>query len=358
MVTSIKNKLKELFKVMQRNYAIDAVKFIAAILVVFIHSSAFMVSEEVATFGNYHWWRPLMNIAVPFFFAASGYFIAQKPINYLKKYASRIFGIFLVATGFYLVGNTLVAILDALVNQENIVMSAFTYWKDLELVTLLNGKFGSVHLWYLMATVIAVVVLYILKKLNFSFKQEVFFSIILFMIILLPDIAQLQIFAYGGFPKALMYLVIGEAVYRNRARLKSDGWLLTLGGLAIYMGSAYILLTTDTYIGEVGMITFITGVLIFCHRHPGSNQSLAKLGQLSMPVYILHNFMITIFVRIIPIIPFIPFENPVVKTITTVVFAVLASICLYPMYRDYFSEPLNQFFIKGKNRYKIKELFN
>jgi peptidoglycan/LPS O-acetylase OafA/YrhL len=71
-------------------YRLDAMKFFCIIAVVLIHVTGFLPSNGLATMSNYYIYRYLLDIAVPFFFAASGFFISSKSgteysENMLKK---------------------------------------------------------------------------------------------------------------------------------------------------------------------------------------------------------------------------------------------------------------------------------
>ena len=64
---------------MKRYYSIDCFRFIAALLVVFIHIPTKEISDLII---------PISRVAVPFFFMTSGFFISndsQKIIKEIKK---------------------------------------------------------------------------------------------------------------------------------------------------------------------------------------------------------------------------------------------------------------------------------
>lgn len=89
---------------MTHNYAIDRIKFLAAMAVVLIHVTAFLETEGLATFANYYWYRHLLNFAVPFFFATTGYLVAQQKdtASYLRSYLTKTLVMYGSFTLFYL----------------------------------------------------------------------------------------------------------------------------------------------------------------------------------------------------------------------------------------------------------------
>jgi peptidoglycan/LPS O-acetylase OafA/YrhL len=105
---------------MERIYSIDFIKFFAIFAVVVIHVfpldgfTGYFIIDNIARF------------AVPFFFAASRYFFAQKMLqknasfSYLKKYVIKLVKIYLVWLIFYALYDVLVIFLKGNEIQENI----------------------------------------------------------------------------------------------------------------------------------------------------------------------------------------------------------------------------------------------
>jgi peptidoglycan/LPS O-acetylase OafA/YrhL len=65
---------------MEKNYyySIDFLKFFCAIAVILIHVSAQIAGNDLATFWNYYIYRYFLDIGIPFFFIASGFFLVEK----------------------------------------------------------------------------------------------------------------------------------------------------------------------------------------------------------------------------------------------------------------------------------------
>lgn len=87
---------------MERNYAIDFIKFFAILAVVIIHTFPSDHQLGYFIFDNFS------RFAVPFFFASSGYLFGLKVINnpksvvYFKRYLMKILKIYVCWLMFYI----------------------------------------------------------------------------------------------------------------------------------------------------------------------------------------------------------------------------------------------------------------
>ena len=139
-------------------FVVDCLKFIASYMVMGIHFMTFAdVNEEL----NYWATQILFRLAVPFFFVASGYFMAnklhdrQKILTYLK----RIVLTYLVYTVVY------IPILWD--KYERFSYSWELRIKDFLYALFMSGTFF--HLWYFQALIVATIILYVMinyVKLN------------------------------------------------------------------------------------------------------------------------------------------------------------------------------------------------
>lgn len=137
---------------------IDLFKIIFAVVVVMIHTKPFADISETA---SWYFSNTIANLAVPFFFVASGFLLFGKLINcdsdrrneYVKKYLLHIVKMYLIwcviwiplkALHFYSTGTFT-------------FINCLLYIKDVILVS------GGDALWYLPALTIAVVIVYLLK---------------------------------------------------------------------------------------------------------------------------------------------------------------------------------------------------
>lgn len=127
-----------------RNITIHIVKLVAVVLVVGIH-----VTNPLEEFGEYlnnFFQQGIARIAVPFFFAVSGYYlyanISSKGPYYFKKYVKRII---LIAAVWGLVYMICYVPDKIVLDQQNWIKVIKIIWTYL---------FGYYHLWYLTALVI------------------------------------------------------------------------------------------------------------------------------------------------------------------------------------------------------------
>lgn len=143
----------------QQNYnAIDLAKFICSILVIAIHVSVFGASKEADTvfYINFVIKNWLARIAVPFFFVTSGYLLYLKmsaeciSITRIKQYCIRILRLYIVWSIIYLP----IVIKEFIGNGVNLFKDLLNYIQNF----LFMGS--CLHLWYLNAILIAVIMLY------------------------------------------------------------------------------------------------------------------------------------------------------------------------------------------------------
>ncbi len=158
----------------RKNYnGIDLFKFIFAVIVVMIHAKPFAdISETVNWFIS----NSLFNLAVPFFFMASGFLLFAKiknltdesqKINAIKKYVLHIFKIYLVWTILWLPLKILGWHIGGGINLNKIG------WYILNFV--LTGTTGDA-LWYLLALVFSAIVYALVTK--FGKKRRKFILIL------------------------------------------------------------------------------------------------------------------------------------------------------------------------------------
>ncbi|OXA80511.1 hypothetical protein B0A56_06955 [Flavobacterium columnare NBRC 100251 = ATCC 23463] len=148
-----------------RNNNLDVLKIIMAFLVIALH--IFPVSKETGIEGliSYEIASGITRIAVPTFFLISGYFLRNKLNDkpYLWKYTKRILLLYVVWQFIYLPDLIRFYNLGWFSKSDMILKLIYGYW----------------HLWYLLATTIAVGLLYLLRNLSTVIKTK----LILFLLI-------------------------------------------------------------------------------------------------------------------------------------------------------------------------------
>ena len=160
---------------------VDLFKFISALLVVSIHIAPFESYNHVINYGfkNY-----LARIAVPFFFVASGYFLFRKTsykrfdTNVLLIYVWKIFRLYLVWTVIYFPWALKMFILK---DEKGIVHGGLNWIRTF----LFTGSF--IHLWYLNATIVAVLMIIFCISKKMRIKTIMCMAFVLYLIGLLPQ---------------------------------------------------------------------------------------------------------------------------------------------------------------------------
>jgi len=149
---------------MERNYAIDFIKFFAILAVVIIHT--FPSDNQLGYFILDNFAR----FAVPFFFAASGYLFGLKVINspkslaYFKKYTIKILKIYVTWFVFYMAYD----VMKILLNAGNVSSELAKYLEGLTPLNLFYYGQGTsgYQLWFVISLVWSTVILYFFYRLK------------------------------------------------------------------------------------------------------------------------------------------------------------------------------------------------
>ncbi len=152
--------------------ALDFLKFVAAFLVVAIHIPPF---EEIAPVFSHELQQVICRMAVPFFFVCTGYFIGEKITDKdrVKKYLFHIIKMYVWWSLLYLI-----PIIDRFWKKKRSIAANI-----LELVRRFFVIGSYIQLWYLLATVVAVLVLYLLvARFRWSVKGIISVAVLLYLI--------------------------------------------------------------------------------------------------------------------------------------------------------------------------------
>ncbi|MFF2875919.1 acyltransferase family protein [Gottfriedia sp. NPDC057991] len=164
------------------NYSLNTFRAIAALFVVLIHVSAIYFELGYNDFLNYFIYRNLFEIAVPIFFAATGYLLNDK-IHYYKEQmidynvvefrkissklafdmAKKYLFYYLFVSIIYIVFEYYLYLTDRLyldLDRWNIFL------ERLSIERFLNGTIGGVHLWFLTGLVVVLLILGFLLRLG------------------------------------------------------------------------------------------------------------------------------------------------------------------------------------------------
>lgn len=153
---------------MQNYKSVDVFKFLAAILVMALHTQIFYGNETLC-----YYTRCFCRIAVPFFFCISSYLFWVKKTS-LKKYAKRILTLYLV----WFIIELPYVIQSHFINDRSISINLLLFVRDL----LFHNTFHAS--WYLMSSVIGMTIIVLLSK-HHSTRKISFISIMFFICSLL-----------------------------------------------------------------------------------------------------------------------------------------------------------------------------
>lgn len=161
----------------QNAFGIDVFRYVAAILVIMIHTSPLESVNEIADFILT---REVARIAVPFFFMVSGYYVAY--VAYRKTVDGK--QVFLRMLGklgmMYLISSIIYLPVRFYSGYFSNGISITMILKDI----LFDGTFY--HLWYLPAAMLGICLVYLLSR-RLSIQQSLKVSVILYVVGLFGD---------------------------------------------------------------------------------------------------------------------------------------------------------------------------
>lgn len=279
---------------------IDYFRFIAALLIVAIHTSPLSSFSET---GNFIFTRIVARVAVPFFFMTSGFFLisrytcnAEKLGTFIKK-TTLIYGVAIllyipinVYNGYFKMDNLLPNII------KDIVFDGTLY-----------------HLWYLPASIIgAVIAWYLVKK--FNYPKALIVASVLYLIGLFGDsyygitekisclnslydyIFQVTDHTRNGIFFAPIFFIIGGLIADNRPQITfgKSIWGFAVS-FALMFGEAFALHHFDLqrhdsmYVFLLPCMYFLFNVILHF-----KGKRLVTLRTTSLIIYIIHPMMIVV----------------------------------------------------------------
>jgi len=322
---------------------IDYFRFIAALLIVAIHTSPLSSFSET---GNFIFTRIVSRVAVPFFFMTSGFFLisrytcnAEKLEAFIKK-TTLIYGVAIllyipinVYNGYFKMDNLLPNII------KDIVFDGTLY-----------------HLWYLPASIIgAAIAWYLVKKLNYP--KALMVASVLYLIGLFGDsyygitekisclnslytyIFQVTDYTRNGIFFAPIFFILGGFIADNRPQITFGKSFLGFAiSLALMLGEAMILHHFDLqrhdsmYVFLLLCMYFLFIVILHF-----KGKRLVSLRTASLIIYIIHPMMIVVirlFSKLLHIQKLFV-ENSIVHYFAVCLTSVVFSVVLTAMWNKY-----------------------
>lgn len=333
---------------MKRNYSADSVRFIASVAVTLMHVANYMPVVERATYWNYYWYFPILDLAVPLFFAIAGFFKANKELDHFPTYGVKLLTISIAYSCFYLLFYWPIDILSQW-RLGNAGLTAFShYFKEGFFLNFVLGIVSSEHLWFLMALFYAVVVYYCLKRLSLSKMQIMLLSITVYLLTFTApfDFLSDNLLLYGGFVKGLFYFMIGLWIGDSEFKLKIKRRYLLIPFVLLIIGDT---LTESLLFREclLALVTF--SVLLYVANNPGKESVLSRLGNYSLAIYLLHYLFVGGFNVLASIFPILLDIPDIVRIPGLTAVAVIGSIMLHPITDYLFYRPVDWLFKKILN---------
>ena len=279
--------------------SVDIFKFIAAIMVVALHTQPFMPNDDAA-----YWMTCICRIGVPFFFVAGSYFYfkSNKPIKaYIKRLLTLYLVWFVIEIPFiyerFFVGTTFLK-----------GMAFFTRG-----LLIHNTFFAS---WYITASWQATLIVYLLSKRS-NILLYIIGALCAFLSVsnamyahLFDNIAwntlikiTTFLFASNSFVAAIPFVIIGRYIALNEEKLSEKINLAKFGLVAsILIGIFEIIICKEFYaisdsFWSLYPISFFLVILFVKYNISISNEASRLLRNMSILVYLLHVVIIHIIIK-------------------------------------------------------------
>lgn len=290
----------------KRNYnSIDLVKFIMAFAVIAIHTG---LKDAFSTDTTKQITDQIINLGVPFFFLSSGYLIASKMetpcnsennIRMLKNYLVKILKLYLVWMTIYLPMTVFVYFRDHVLPLRAFLLIIKGY-------VLTGEQYNAWHFWYLLSTIVTVVVIIIMTRMKVKPEGLMILSVIGFICTYIlhkvPELGGSLPFVLRAVRKILeynlinnrvfygfVYIPIGMCIFRHKIPVIIN-WIMMIGGFAanIFINGvgADIFLAIVPAVGLFGIVETI---------RLSDKKVFPFLRRMSTYIYLVHMYMWTFF---------------------------------------------------------------
>lgn len=279
------------------NYTINSLKFVCAILVIFIHYKFVgQMGEIVAAIGR---------ISVPFFFICSGFFcFYTEPGKLLKKLPSKLKHILIITVitiTCYFIWGCILRIFGSSGDikhwlfEELFTLRSLVYW------LIFNSDYVAGPFWFLYALLYCYLFMYLIERFNLYKVAAVFIPITLCVNLVLGEFLKIWDINIGlgyyrnywlcGFP----FFMIGYFLHKNiHLFLNKVAKLLSC---ALFVLGIVLSLVEAFFIGEcelyVGSVCAVCGIFILALNFPNVKLGgCAEMGKkLSLYMYCIHWFL-------------------------------------------------------------------
>ena len=320
-----------------RYNSIDLFKFIMAFAVVAIHTHPLEDCTNRSMLAAYD---SVVSMAVPFFFLASGFLLARKMrwpyfdnrenAERLVRYLKRIIGMYLTWTVVYLP----LALYHFKTSGNSPGGAAFLYLRGF---LFIGEQYNSWHLWYLLSSIYALLVVYILL---FTFKKSSTKALLLLSIIASVFSVGLSVLATceGNMPfmlqrirtlvsyticngrilTGMIYIPIGMILAHRKIPAAVNVPVLIIGYSASFFINSSVLSHYLLILTSIAFFGVIEEIRI------RNNSVYPRLGRMSKTIYLTHMYIWTFYYTIVYGKPSYGIDCFLVTSVAAILICVLA----------------------------------
>lgn len=290
-------------------HGVDVVKFAMAICVIMLHTHPL---EGINDKLNFVTADVPGRIAVPFFFAATGFLLAQQKengyffeIDHVKKYVCRILKLYIIWTAIYL---PIIIYKNIIDSSEGTGYGILTSIRDFIFV----GSYG--HLWYLPATAIGVLMVYFLtEKIGERWSGVFFFFLFLSGVLaqsyygllvmwigegepvwdILRLLKKVMVTTRNGIFFGSFFVYLGAWTARRYRKIHLDTWMIWFGAVisAVFLGCEEVWLQRLGFVREGDMYVMLVPsafFLLMASLRISVKKDTVFLRKMSMNMYFIH----------------------------------------------------------------------
>ena len=317
----------------------DIIKFVLSLMVLAIHSGLFPMAL-------YPWLR----IAVPLFFIMSSKFVFSKLHNAPKERHFSILKGFVIRNLQLYLCWFIILLPITLYSRWDIYFGSTFWLNTLTIIRSIIFQSSFIASWFIMATIIGVLIIYFLNKLLRKNNCVLFvISIFVFSIVSIASSYKFAIedtflltainwytYIFGGlvlsFPAAIFWVFIGKLLAEGKLKLKSTALSIifaVLSAVGLYIEWRYVISATSSFNNDsYFMLAPLCVSLFLCIEKikPFQWKHSIRFKRMSTVIYVLHGSLEAAFSKILLIL--FDFSSPVVSFIITLICCIIAYICI------------------------------
>lgn len=294
------------------NNSIDLFKFIFAFVVIAIHTAPLIMCQNPIILNSYFF---LTELAVPFFFMASGYLLALKmdypyqsnvDVYRIKKTLMRVLKLYLIWTLIY----SPMALYNYMTSADSVKRCVYMFFKGF---FFLGEQYNSWHLWYLLSMLYALLVIFVLlKKKLMSMKGILIISVVLCFASLFMDSfmgidfdllssGQVKVrnfidntIVYGRFFRGMIYIPVGMFIAHKRLP-SIFNWVMFVVGcfFQLFVANTIVIRGLLIVLAAIGLFGIIERIKL------KDSKVYKYLRQSSTVIYFVHMYMWTLYYSVV-----------------------------------------------------------